>query len=139
VRPAHCNLGPISPGWRNEFHVGIQQAFGEYLVVDAQYIWKYAHNGFDFGVVGSTPITFPIEWTSNKIPGYTVRVSVPDFHGLTAQVVMSGVAARFFEPQVAGLPIIPPVSGVFRIDHDELFNQTTHIQYQPSKRWPGSL
>ena len=25
---------------------------------------------------------------------------------------------------------------MFRIDHDELFNQTTHIQYQPFKRGP---
>jgi len=131
-----CNLGAINPGWRNEFHAGLQQAFGRYVVADFEYIWKYTHNGFDFGVVGATPITFPIEWTSNKIPGWTGRISVPYFHGLTAQIVMSSVAARFFSPQVAGVPIIPPVSGVFRIDHDELFNQTTHLQYQPWRRGP---
>jgi hypothetical protein len=131
-----CNLGAIVPGHRNEFHVGLQQAFGKYLVVDAEYIWKYTHNGYDFGVVGSTPITFPIEWTANKIPGYAIRVSMPNFHGLSAFTTMSSVAARFFAPQVAGVPIIPPVSGVFRIDHDELFNETTHLQYQPFKRGP---
>jgi len=27
-------------------------------------------------------------------------------------------------------------TGVFRIDHDELFNQTTHLQYQPWKSGP---
>jgi hypothetical protein len=37
---------------------------------------------------------------------------------------------------VAGLPIIPPSNGVFRIDHDEVFNETTHLQYQPSQRGP---
>jgi Carboxypeptidase regulatory-like domain len=131
-----CNLGAIVPGHRNEFHAGLQQAFGRFLVVDGQYIWKYTHNGYDFGVVGSTPITFPIEWSASKIPGYAIRVSVPETHGFTAQVVMSGVAARFFEPQVAGVPIIPPVSGVFRIDHDEIFNETTHLQYQPWKLGP---
>jgi hypothetical protein len=131
-----CNLGPIVPGHRNEFHVGLQQAFGKYLVIDGEYIWKYTHNGYDFGVVGSTPITFPIEWTASKIPGYAVRLTVPNFHGLTAFVVMSGVAARFFLPQVAGLPIIPVGNEVFRIDHDEIFNQTTHLQYQPFKRGP---
>jgi len=47
---------------------------------------------------------------------------------------MSSVAARFFLPQVAGLPIIPAAHEVFRIDHDELFNETTHLQYQPFKR-----
>lgn len=131
-----CNLGPIHAGWRNEFHVGLQQAFGRYLVVDAEYMWKYTHNGFDFGVVGSTPITFPIEWTSNKIPGYIVHASVPNFHGLTAFLTLSGVNARFWAPQVAGVPIVPPFSGVFRIDHDEVFNQTTHLQYQPWKNGP---
>ncbi len=131
-----CNSGPIAPGYRNEFHAGFQQALGKYLVVDGEYIWKYTHNGYDFGVVGATPITFPIQWHSSKIPGFTLRVSVPNYHGFSAFVAMSSVAARFFLPQVAGLPIIPPATGVFRIDHDERFNQTTHVQYQPWKTGP---
>ena len=131
-----CNSGPATPGYRNEFHAGLQQALGRYLVVSGDYIWKYTHNGYDFGTVGSTPITFPIEWHNAKIPGYAIRVSVPNYHGFSAQVVMSSVAARFFLPQVAGLPIIPPATGVFRIDHDEKFNETTHLQYQPWKTGP---
>jgi hypothetical protein len=131
-----CNSGPITPGYRNEFHAGLQQALGRYLVFDGEYIWKYTHNGYDFGVVGATPITFPIEWHNSKIPGFTARVSVPNYHGFTAFVAMSSVAARFFLPQVAGLPIVPPATGVFRIDHDEKFNQTTHFQYQPWKTGP---
>lgn len=131
-----CNSGLIRPGYRNEFHAGLQQAFGRYLVVSGDYIWKYTHNGYDFGDVGATPIYFPIEWHNSKIPGFAIRVSVPNFHGVSALVTMSSVAARFFLPQVAGLPIIPPATGVFRIDHDELFNQTTHLEYQPFKRGP---
>jgi hypothetical protein len=131
-----CATGPITPGYRNEFHAGLQQAFGRYLVVSGDYIWKYTHNGYDFGTVGSTPITFPIEWHNAKIPGFALRVSVPNYRGFSAQVVMSSVAARFFLPQVAGLPIIPAATGVFRIDHDERFNQTTHLQYQPWKTGP---
>ena len=60
---------PFSPGWRNEFHAGLQQAFGKYLVFSGEYIWKYTHNAYDFSVLGSTPITFPIEWHNSKIPG----------------------------------------------------------------------
>ncbi|HXQ25480.1 MAG TPA: TonB-dependent receptor [Candidatus Acidoferrales bacterium] len=131
-----CNSGSITPGYRNEFHAGLQQAFGRYLVVDGEYIWKETHGGYDFGTVGSTPITFPIEWHNAKIPGYAIRVSVPNYRGFSAQVVMSSVAARFFLPQVAGLPIVPPATGVFRIDHDEKFNETTHFQYQPWKTGP---
>jgi hypothetical protein len=130
-----CVSGLIRPGWRNEFHAGVEQAFGKYLVIDAEYLWKYTHNAFDFGVVGASPLAFPIAWHNSKIPGYAVRVSVPNFHGFTGLVVFSGVAARYFPPQVGGVPFLP-APGVFRIDHDEKFNQTTHLQYQPWKRLP---
>ncbi|MGB7727519.1 MAG: TonB-dependent receptor, partial [Candidatus Acidiferrum sp.] len=132
-------IPPLSPGHRNEFHAGLEQAFGKYLVVDGEYIWKYTHKAFDFSVLGDTPITYPIEWASSKIPGYAIRASVPNYHGFTAYVVMSSVAARFFTPQVSGIGATPPTPGgpsVFRIDHDEHFNQTTHLQYQPWKRGP---
>ena len=55
---------------------------------------------------------------------------MPQFHNITAFVVMSSVAARFFPPQIAGAGATVGASGLpFRIDHDEKFNQTTHIQY----------
>jgi hypothetical protein len=126
---------PLSPGFRNEFHAGLEQAFGKYFVLSGEYIWKYTHNGYDFNILGTSPITLPIEWGRSKIPGYAIRGSFPAWHGLTAFIVMSSVAARFFPPTVSGIaPPQPP--GVFRIDHDEHFNQTTHIQYQPFKRGP---
>jgi hypothetical protein len=124
-------------GYRNEFHAGLQQAFGKYLVIDGEYIWKYTHNAYDFSVLGNTPITFPIDWHNSKIPGWLLRASVPNWHGFSALVVMSSVAARYFPPQVGGLGVTVGQNGsVFRIDHDEKFNQTTHLQYQPLKRGP---
>ena len=54
---------------------------------------------------------------------------------------MSSVAARFFPEQTAGAGATVGQSGFpFRIDHDEKFNQTTHLQYSlPTKRaaWVG--
>jgi hypothetical protein len=124
-------------GFRNEFHAGFQQAFGRYLVVDAEYLWKYTHNAYDFSILGNTPITFPIVWNNSKIPGFALRASVPNFHGFTALVVMSSVAARYFPPQVGGLGVTVGQTGsVFRIDHDEKFNSTMHLQYQPWTRGP---
>jgi hypothetical protein len=132
-----CVPAVNTPGYRNEFHAGLQQAIGHYAVVSGDYIWKYTHNAYDFSVLGATPITFPIGWASSKIPGYAVRLSVPDYHGFTALVVMSSVAARFFPPQTSGLGTTVGQSGLpFRIDHDEKFNQTTHLQYQPWKAGP---
>jgi hypothetical protein len=130
-----CISNPLVPGFRNEFHAGLQQAFGKYFVLSGEYIWKYTHNGYDFNVFGASPITLPIEWHNSKIPGFAIRGSLPNFHGLSAFIVMSHVSARFFPPTVAGIaPPAPPA--VFRIDHDEVFNQTTHVQYQPWKRGP---
>ena len=106
-------------------------------MVDGEYFWKYTHNAYDFSVLGNTPITFPIAWNNSKIPGFLLRASVPEFHGFTALVVMSSVAARYFPPQVGGLGVTVGQGGsVFRIDHDEKFNQTTHLQYQPWRRGP---
>lgn len=134
-----CLTTPLTPGTRNEFHAGLSQAFGRYFVLDGEYIWKYTHEAYDFSVFGNTPVTYPIEWARSKIPGFALRGSMPNLHGLTAYVVMSSVAARFFQPQVSGIGVTPAGqggNGVFRIDHDESFNQTTHLQYQPRKNGP---
>ncbi|MGA7291824.1 MAG: TonB-dependent receptor [Terriglobales bacterium] len=132
------NPTPLSPGFRNEFHAGLEQAFGRYLVFSGEWISKYTHNGYDFSVLGNTPITFPIEWHNSKIPGYAGRVSVPNLHGFSALMVFSSVAARFFQPQIggAGATVATGAGLPFRIDHDEKFNQTTHLQYQPWKVGP---
>lgn len=132
----------LSPGVRNEYHAGIEQAFGKYVVFSGEYIWKYTQRGFDFSVLGNTPITFPIEWYKSKIPGFAGRVNVPNFHGFSALTVFSSVAARFFQPQIAGAgATVATASGnaaglPFRIDHDEKFNQSTHLQYQVGKQGP---
>ena len=132
-----CVNAPLDPGYRNDFHAGLQQAIGRYAVVSGDYIWKYTHTGYDFSTLAATPIFFPIGWHNSKIPGYAIRVSVPNFHGFSALVVMSSVAARFFPPQTSGLGVTVGQSGTpFRIDHDEKFNQTTHLQYQPWKAGP---
>ena len=128
--------GPIPPGQRNDFHAGFEQAFGKHLVIDADYLWKYTHNAYDFSVLFNTPITYPIAWQRSKIHGPSVRVSFPNYHGLSAFFTASNVAARFFNPQVGGLGTDLTTVGAFRIDHDQKFQETTHIQYQPKKNWP---
>lgn len=132
------NSGALSPGYRNEYHVGLQQVFGRHVVVSGEYIWKYTNNAYDFSVLGNTPITFPIEWDKSKIPGFALRANVTPVHGFSAYVVMSSVAARFFPPQVGGAGATVGQTGLpFRIDHDERFNQTSHLQYQiPGKHMP---
>ncbi len=128
------------PGHRNYFDVGLQQALGTHLVLTAEYYWIFTQNAYDFSDFGNTPIFFPIEWYKSKTPGITGRINLTNVHGLTAYADISSIAARFFTPQVGGLGTVPtpPGTGIvpFRIDHDENFNETTHIQYQPWKRGP---
>ncbi len=123
------------PGYRNEFHAGLQQAFGKYVIVSGEYIWKYTHNAFDFSVLGNTPITFPDRLAQLEDPRLCACMcSVPKYHDFSAYAVMSSVAARFFPPQ-SPAPARPLVRRdlPFRIDHDEKFNQTTHVQYTYSR------
>jgi hypothetical protein len=124
----------LEPGFRNEFHASLQQGFGKHAVVSGEYIWKYTHNAFDFSVLGNTPITFPIDWHNSKIPGYALRAEMPETHGFSAYFVSSSVAARFYPPQIAGAGATGNVTSgqtyyPFRIDHDERFNEETHLQY----------
>lgn len=132
------NPAPLSPGTRNEYHLGLQQVFGHHIVISGEYIWKYTNNAYDFSVLGNTPITFPIQWDKSKIPGFAARVNVTPIHGFSAYMAIGSVAARFYPPQVGGAGATVGQTGLpFRIDHDEHLNQTTHFQYQlPWKHAP---
>ena len=122
---------PLAPGRRNQFNTGLQQSFGKYLLLDADYFWKYTDNAYDFDTLFSTPILFPISWKRSKLDGVSLRLSTPDVHGFQIYTTMGHTRARYFGPEVGGLIFNSPVSNsVFRIDHDQALQQTTHVRYQ---------
>ena len=127
-----CTPAPFNPGFRNEFHAGLEQSISRHFVISGEYITKYTHNAYDFSVLGATPITFPIEWHNSKIPGYAASLTLTEVKGLTVRSTFSSVAARFFNPQVGGVgaTVGAPGGFPFRIDHDERFNQNTHFEYK---------
>jgi hypothetical protein len=125
----------LKPGRRNQFDVGLQQGFGKLLVFDINYFNKRTTNAYDFNVILNTPITFPISWDRSKIDGISARINLTDYHGLTAFFVAGHTRARFFPPESGGLFFNSDLpGGVFRIDHDQKFQQTTQVQYQ-FNRW----
>jgi hypothetical protein len=132
---------PLKAGPRDETHVGFEQHIGPHVNVSLDYIWKYTQYGGDFSVLGNTPITFPIEWHNSKITGIAGRVDLTHFRRLLAYTAFSSVASRFFPPQVAGAGASVGQTGFpFRIDHDEKFNDSTHVQYSfplPTAPWIG--
>jgi hypothetical protein len=111
---------PVEPGHRNQYNVGIQQALGRYFQLDGDYFWKFTNNAYDFGVIGTTPIAFPISWEKSKIDGVSFRLSTTNIKGFQWYTTMGHNRARFF----------PADGGPFRIDHDQKFQQTTNVRYQ---------
>jgi hypothetical protein len=122
---------PIQPGRRNQFNAGFQQRIGHWLVADGDYFWKYTHNAYDFSVLFLTPIAFPIAWHNSKLDGVTGRVSTVSIHGFQAYLTLGHTRARYFPPEVGGLVPLGGFAGnVFRIDHDQAYQQTAVVRYQ---------
>ncbi len=122
---------PIKPGVRDQFNTGFQQQLGRWLVVDADYFWKFTQNAYDFSVLFNTPITFPISWNKSKLDGVTGRLSTIDIHGFQGYLTFGHTRARYFPPEVGGLiPLGGFPTGVFRIDHDQAYQQTAVLRYQ---------
>jgi len=125
---------PIRPGNRNDFDTGLQQGIGKWLIVDADYFWKYTHNAYDFAVLFNTPITFPIAWNNSKVDGVSARVSTINLHGFQAYMTLGHSRARYFPPETGGLIALGGIpTGVFRIDHDQAYQQNANARYQRHK------
>jgi hypothetical protein len=122
---------PIQPGRRNQFNTGLQQRIGRWFIVDADYFWKYTNGAYDFSILFNTPITFPVAWHNSKLDGVTARVSTIDLHGFQAYMTLGHTRARYFAPETGGLiPLGGFAGGVFRIDHDQAYQQTAVFRYQ---------
>lgn len=131
---------PLKPASRSQYDVGFEQGFGKHVVVNGEYFWKYTDRDFDFDIVLNTPLAFPIQWQRSKIDGFGIKVSMPQTHGVSAYAVLGHTRSRFFGPEVGGIlfndPTVTTSSAPFRIDHDQAFQQTTHLQYQPKPNGP---
>ncbi len=124
------STAPLKPGNRNQFNVGLQQGIGKLIVADIDYFNKITHNAYDFNALLDTPITFPISWDKSKIDGVSFRLNLTNYKGLGAFFNASHTRARFFPPETGGLFFNSDLpTGVFRIDHDQAFQQTTQVQY----------
>ena len=128
---------PIEPGRRNQYNLGVQQSLSRYLQLDADYFWKFTTNAFDFGTLLNTPIVFPISWQKSKIDGVSLRLSTVPIHGVQAYTTMGHTRSRYFAPSNGGLLFNSPLdTSVFRIDHDQAFQQTTHLIYRRPHNGP---
>jgi hypothetical protein len=125
---------PLRPGSRNEFDTGFEQTLGKYVEIDASYFWKYTTDAFDFDTLFNTPIVFPIEWQKSKIDGVSARISTSSLHGFQMYTTLGHTRARYFPPETGGIIFNSPLNtSVFRIDHDQAYQQTGYLRYQHGK------
>lgn len=131
---------PLTPASRNQYNIGFEQAFGKYVVVSGTYFWKHTKDDYDFDVILNTPLTFPIQWKKSNITGGGLRVSLTPTHGFSAFSVMGHAHSLFYPPEVGGIIFNDNTSATgsqpFLIDHDQVFQQNTHVQYQPNAHGP---
>ena len=76
--------------------MGLQQAVGKYLLIDADYFWKYTNNAYDFSTLQNTTITFPSSWQKSKLDGVTGRMSTINIKGFQAYWTLGHTRARYF-------------------------------------------
>jgi hypothetical protein len=103
--------------------------------LDVDYFNKRTNNAYDFNALLNTSVTFPISWQKSKLDGFSLRANLTNYKGFSAFTVAGHTRARFFPPESGGLFFNSDLpAGVFRIDHDQKFEQTTQLQYQ-FNRW----
>src|SRR5215813_5693793 len=125
---------PLTPARRNQFNVGFVQQFGAKFGLQAEYFWKFTHGAYDFNTILNTPLNFPIQFRKSKIDGATVRVTLTNLHGFSAFAVLGRSRSRLFSPEIGGINFGTAYAPVARPDHDQGFEQTTNLQYQPPQR-----
>jgi hypothetical protein len=128
---------PLKPGIRNMYNAGLEQNFGSHFVFEGDYFWKFTRNAFDLDNIFTTAIFFPIEWDHAKMDGFSSRLSLRQYKGLSAYTTLGHTRARVFGPENGGIIFGSPVDrSVVRIDHDQAFQSTTHAQYQLMRNGP---
>jgi hypothetical protein len=124
---------PLASARRNQFNVGLEQKLGSILSVEGEYFWKYTRGAYDFNSILNTPLNFPIQFRKSKIDGVMARVTLTNFHGLSAFSVLGHSRSRLFSPETGGINFGAAYAPVARPDHDQGFEQTANIQYQFSQ------
>jgi hypothetical protein len=132
----NATVAALVPGRRNQFNAGFSQAIGKKVTIDAEYFWKFTNGAFDFNVILNTPLNFPVQFAKAKIDGAMARISLADTHGFSAFTVLGHTRSRLFSPEIGGINFGTQYAQVARPDHDQAFQQTTFVRYQPTRRAP---
>lgn len=121
---------PLTPGRRNQYDVGLQQNTWRGIRIDAEYFWKLTDGAYDFDLILNTPLAFPVQFRESRQNGGLVRITVPEYRGWQLYTTLSHTSSRLFGPELGGLRFSADYARVARPDHDEPFQQNTHLEYR---------
>jgi hypothetical protein len=121
---------PLTPGRRNQYDVGLQQDIWRGIRFDGEYFWKFTDGAYDFDIILNTPLAFPVQFRQSKQDGGLVRITLPTYRGWQLYTTVSHTRSRLFGPELGGLRFSADYAPVARPDHDEPFQQNTHIEYR---------
>lgn len=129
---------PLTAGRRHQVSGGAQHRFGNGVQIDGEYFWKFTEGAFDFDIILNTPLAFPVQFRRSEVDGGLVRVALPVVHGWRAFTTLAHTRARLFGPALGGLRFSADYAPVARPDHDQAFQQTTHLEYHGRRGfWAG--
>ena len=131
---------PLTPGRRDQYDVGFQQEAWRGIRIDGEYFWKFTDGAYDFDIILNTPLAFPVQFRQSKQDGGLVRITVPTYHGWQLYTTVSHTRSRLFGPEFGGLRFSADYAPVARPDHDEPFQQNTHVEYRSGGKpgfWAG--
>jgi hypothetical protein len=130
---------------QNAYLVGVQQAIGPRLRLDADLWWRRATYPGDQDQFLNTGIVFPITFTEGRHNGWDVRLELAQTHGLRGFLSFGRTHAIYVPPPVGGLfldvgAIDAITGGPFLIDHDQKLQIQGALLYDFGKSgaWLGA-
>jgi hypothetical protein len=119
---------------QNAINVGVQQAIGSVLRLDADYWRRRSRFTGDQDQFQNTGIVFPLSFTAGHLDGWDLRLDLSRFAGFRGFASVGHEHAEYFPPLTGGLflntgALDTLTGGPFLIDHDQKLQAQTALFY----------
>ncbi|MEP6960531.1 MAG: TonB-dependent receptor, partial [Acidobacteriota bacterium] len=130
----------IRPERQNVFELGLQQALGSHVSLNAAFYHKNARDQQDNNNFLNTGIIFPITLQSIRVNGAEGRITLLPIHGVSANLSVTHSRSISTPPFTGGLFLgneaVDALSqGPFVIDHDQFLSVHATMQYSHHTGW----
>jgi len=140
VNPIVLRL-PVRPARGNYYEVGITEAFGANLRVDANVFRRDFHNYSDDDVLLDTGVSFPIAFAKARVVGEEIRLEVPHWRAFSGYVSYANQSGLGQGPVTGGLFLGSDAgsgltdTGKFAVSQDQRNTARARLRFQPMRRF----